>query len=166
MEYNLTIINDTFPTTVNVVNDSRLKVSIGEKEYEVSYLLISDNQINLTINGKSTNAFVVNNSEGKVVFINGTSFQVKDADTVELSRTKKGGKEVVPDTITPPMPSIVISIMVRAGDIIEKGDSVLVLSAMKMETTLVAPFDGKVTKVKVAAGDKVMPGQILIDMEK
>ena len=37
---------------------------------------------------------------------------------------------------------------------------------MKMETTLTAPFGGKVRTVNVAQGDKVMPGQILIDIDK
>jgi pyruvate carboxylase len=37
---------------------------------------------------------------------------------------------------------------------------------MKMETTLFAPFDGTVKKVNVAEGDKVMPGDILVDIEK
>jgi len=37
---------------------------------------------------------------------------------------------------------------------------------MKMETTLQAPFKGKVLKINVAQGDKVMPGQILADIER
>ncbi|MCP4623272.1 MAG: biotin/lipoyl-binding protein, partial [bacterium] len=94
------------------------------------------------------------------------SYQVCDADRVDEGSAKKGEAEVVPDTITPPMPSVVASILVEAGERIEKNQNVVVLSAMKMETTLVAPFAGKVTRVNVAEGDKVMPGQILIDIEK
>jgi len=37
---------------------------------------------------------------------------------------------------------------------------------MKMETTLVAPYDGAVKKVNAAAGDQVMPGLILVEIEK
>ncbi|HOS98411.1 MAG TPA: acetyl-CoA carboxylase biotin carboxyl carrier protein subunit [Deltaproteobacteria bacterium] len=40
------------------------------------------------------------------------------------------------------------------------------VSAMKMETTLSAPFPGIVTRINCAEGDKVMPGQILVDIER
>ena len=64
------------------------------------------------------------------------------------------------------MPSVVECIMVAEGDLVEKGQSVIVVSAMKMETTLQAPFKGKVLKINVAQGDKVMPGQILAEIER
>jgi biotin carboxyl carrier protein len=64
------------------------------------------------------------------------------------------------------MPSVVERIMVAEGDLVEKGQSVIVVSAMKMEATLQAPFKGKVLKINVAEGDKVMPGQILADIER
>jgi len=56
--------------------------------------------------------------------------------------------------------------MVSEGDDVEKGQGVVVVSAMKMETTLQAPFKGKVVQINVAEGDKVMPGQILVDIER
>jgi Pyruvate carboxylase len=41
-----------------------------------------------------------------------------------------------------------------------------VLSAMKMETTLVSPFDGIVKAVNTSSGDKVLPGDILVEIER
>jgi len=64
------------------------------------------------------------------------------------------------------MPSVVIRIMVAEGDSVQKGDSVIVLTAMKMETTLTAPFSGRVTGINVSVGEKVMPGKILVDIGK
>ncbi|MRR35573.1 hypothetical protein EG829_13030, partial [bacterium] len=52
------------------------------------------------------------------------------------------------------------------GDTVTKGQGVVVVSAMKMETTLQAPFAGMVTRVNTAEGDKVMPGMILVDIER
>ena len=56
--------------------------------------------------------------------------------------------------------------MVAEGDLVEKGQRIIVVSDMKMEETLQAPFKGKVLKINVAEGDKVMPGQILVDIER
>jgi biotin carboxyl carrier protein len=49
---------------------------------------------------------------------------------------------------------------------VNQGDRVIVVSSMKMETTLTSPSDGRVKAVNVTEGDKVMPGQILIDIDK
>jgi len=59
-----------------------------------------------------------------------------------------------------------VRIMASPGDRVEKGQAVAVVSAMKMETTLQAPFTGTVTRVNTAEGEKVMPGQILMDIER
>jgi biotin carboxyl carrier protein len=64
------------------------------------------------------------------------------------------------------MPSVVVRILVAEGDQVEKGQGVVVVMAMKMETTLRAPFSGKMLKINVSVGDKVMPGQILVDIER
>jgi len=64
------------------------------------------------------------------------------------------------------MPSVVVRIMVSPGDLVRKGDGVVVVMAMKMESTLTAPYDGRVRNINAAVGDKVMPGQILVDIEK
>jgi biotin carboxyl carrier protein len=64
------------------------------------------------------------------------------------------------------MPAVVVRILVSEGDRVNQGDRVIVVSSMKMETTLTSPSDGRVKAVNVAEGDKVMPGQILIDIDK
>jgi 3-methylcrotonyl-CoA carboxylase alpha subunit len=64
------------------------------------------------------------------------------------------------------MPSVVMAALVKVGDLVEKGQEVVVLSAMKMETTLRAPFRGRVIKINAHVGDKVMPGEILVDLAR
>jgi 3-methylcrotonyl-CoA carboxylase alpha subunit len=112
------------------------------------------------------NAFVTGEQGEKTILIRGVPYVVCDADRTE--RTRKGARDMtrLPQVITPPMPSVVIRIMVAEGDSVQKGDSVIVLTAMKMETTLTAPFSGRVTGINVSVGEKVMPGKILVDIEK
>jgi pyruvate carboxylase len=63
------------------------------------------------------------------------------------------------------MPSAVIRILAAEGDLVNRGQSLIVLSAMKMETTLTAPYHGLVKKIHVAVGAQVMPGEILLEIE-
>ena len=72
-----------------------------------------------------------------------------------------GGGAAGDGTIRSPMPGKVSSVAVRAGDKVAKGQTLMVLEAMKMEHALAAPFDGEVAEVSVSAGDQVSEGVAL-----
>ncbi len=61
-----------------------------------------------------------------------------------------------------PMPGLVLSLMVKEGDSIQKGDNLFVLEAMKMENIIKAPADVVVKSIKIKPGDKVEKNQVLI----
>ncbi len=61
-----------------------------------------------------------------------------------------------------PLPGVVTKILVQAGQAVKKGETVLVLEAMKMENNITAEADGTVTGICVAAGDSVMEGTTLL----
>ncbi|MFN3535585.1 MAG: acetyl-CoA carboxylase biotin carboxyl carrier protein subunit, partial [Desulfatiglandales bacterium] len=52
------------------------------------------------------------------------------------------------------------------GDLVKEGEPLVVVSAMKMEYTLKAPYGGRVKKVNTRVGAKVNPGDILVDIER
>jgi 3-methylcrotonyl-CoA carboxylase alpha subunit len=61
-----------------------------------------------------------------------------------------------------PMPGKVVAVKVREGDLVRRGDVLLVLEAMKMEHSVVAPADGVVERLRFAAGDQVDEGVDLV----
>ncbi len=166
MEYNLLIEENKIQAEVEDKGDNRFNMTLENETLDIGYTLVSDNLINMEINGKRVNAFVVDAPDGKTIMIGGLSCLVRDADTMGQKRAGRKGPVNQPDTVTPPIPAVVVRIMVSPGDSVEKGQGVIVVSAMKMETTLNAPYDGEVTGINVAEGDKVSPGQILVDIEK
>jgi 3-methylcrotonyl-CoA carboxylase alpha subunit len=157
---------ETLTYGVDPVKENHLKVSTGEKTLDVSYKVITDHHVHWVVDGVGVNAFITGEKGEKTILIRGVPYVVCDAD--RIARTRKGARDLtrLPQVITPPMPSVVIRIMVAEGDNVQKGDSVIVLTAMKMETTLTAPFPGRVTGVNVSVGEKVMPGKILVDIEQ
>ncbi len=64
-----------------------------------------------------------------------------------------------------PISGIVVRISAQPGQQIQVGDGVLVLEAMKMETDITAPVDGKIRSIKVKVGDSVQGGQVLVEFE-
>jgi len=65
-------------------------------------------------------------------------------------------------TVAAPMPGTIIKVAVGAGDAVTKGQTILVLEAMKMENEIMAPKDGTIEEVKVSEGVSVNAGDILI----
>ena len=58
-----------------------------------------------------------------------------------------------------------LEVLVSTGDAVSAGQALLVLEAMKMEHRVTAPYDGTVTAVHVAQGDRVQQGEMLLEVE-
>jgi len=64
-------------------------------------------------------------------------------------------------TVTAPMPGTILSVNVKAGDTVKKGQVLCILEAMKMENEIMSGADGKIVSVNVNQGDSVSTGQVL-----
>ncbi len=84
-----------------------------------------------------------------------------DIDDAAHARTAAGGQS----ELTALMPGTVIRVHVAAGDAVTAGQPLLVLEAMKMETPLLAPYDGSVKAVHVEEGARVPGGALLVELE-
>ena len=62
------------------------------------------------------------------------------------------------------MPGNVVDVMVKVGDVVSAGQALLVLEAMKMETEIHTSIAGTVKAVYVAKGDRVTPGEVLVEI--
>lgn len=163
MEYKLKSNEDIITLGVETDGDERFFAVIGDTRHEVVYRRVSDYQIHLTVDGRQTMAFVAETPEGKTVMVDGRTWLIEDAAAQQTRR--RGARKEGPKQVSPPMPAVVTKLLVAEGDQVEKGQGVVVVSAMKMDTTLAAPFDGTVARINVAEGDKVTPKQVLVDIE-
>lgn len=163
--YDLRIAGRDVTVQVEDKGEGVLEATVGTDRLEVAYRIVDESMIRLAVGGKAVNAFVASAAQGTLVNIDGTTWLVQDMRDDAASPARRGRLSAAPKEVTPPMPSVVVRILVSAGDPVRKGDPVVVVSAMKMETTLVAPFDGTVKAVSCAEGDKVAPGQILVHID-
>ena len=69
------------------------------------------------------------------------------------------------NALTSPVAGTVVSVLIETGAEVKAGETLLVLEAMKMETEVTAPQDGKVKAVEVAVGDAVQSDQVLIEWD-
>jgi len=163
MKYDLRIGPRTLRVEFSPVDGQSGRMTVEEREYIVGYETQPGGGLRLTVNGRTLSAFVVPGEPGgKQIFVAGRTFLVQDVD--REPRRRRAEQEAEPGDVTPPMPSLVVRILVEVGDEVEKGQDLVVVSAMKMETTLRAPFAGVVTRVNTTVGAKVCPGENLVEV--
>ena len=77
-----------------------------------------------------------------------------------------GGTNAIPksggEPVAAPLAGTVIKVLVKPGQTVKTGDTVLMLEAMKMETNVSAHKNGEITQVHVNEGDSVSPGDVLL----
>jgi biotin carboxyl carrier protein len=122
-------------------------------------------------NNQSVNAVVQQGDYGSKtmrVEINGELFDVEIKDALDLMLDKMGFKTVSTKhikEIKAPMPGLVVDVVVTEGQEVAEGDKLLILSAMKMENSILIHAAATIKKINVKPGEAVEKGQVLIELE-
>lgn len=131
----------------------------------------ADGIISILHKGKSYTALVerVDRTTKEVVLrVNGQSYSVAITEPIDallqsMGLDLKANKKAEP--VKAPMPGMILKILVEPGQVIEKGDRLLILEAMKMENVLKAAHPGVVKAVRAEERTAVEKGAVLIEME-
>ncbi|OEH85114.1 pyruvate carboxylase [Desulfuribacillus stibiiarsenatis] len=90
---------------------------------------------------------------------------IKDKEIKVAATAKQKADKSNPNHIGASMPGTVLKILVTKGEKVKKGDHLIITEAMKMETTVQAPFDGEIKSVNVKNGDSLQTGDLLIELK-
>ncbi len=149
-------------------NDS---VEVNGNKQVIDIQSIDQHTISLVRNGLQTTAQIVevDRTEKKVILlIEQETYEIELKDKMDLLLKDLGMSEMLVKkmpNLSSPMPGLIVSVAVEAGQTIAKGDTLIILEAMKMENSLKASAEGIVAEVMCKAGDSVEKGQTLITFE-
>lgn len=154
-----------------LVKNEMSNVIVDGKPYSIEVLnKYSDNFYCLSINNRVFQIEFDMQPDGEaVIFVDGFDFNVSITDeTRKLLKQfalKKGNddKEGI-IKIKAPMPGMVIKILVNEGQQVEKGDTLIIIEAMKMENALKTSFSGIIKNIKAQTGKPVEKGAILLEI--
>jgi biotin carboxyl carrier protein len=156
--------SQTFPVDLTPGSAGKsYRVGIGEKTLDVQLLRAKEAKVELLIDGKHVTAYVSPDNAKRWVTVNGQTFLL-----TRSSAARKGGHggHHGAGELTAPMPGQVRAVDVSEGQAVTKGQTLLVLEAMKMEIRVQAPRAGTVKKLFVAQGQTVEREQALIEIEE
>ncbi len=146
-----------------------LEVEVDGKIYNVDLMHTADGTFSILNGGHSYNIELVPDAEAKkytaYTLYDTFDVEVIDAEARYLKNRNANGAGPSDNKISSPMPGKVVNVLVNEGDEVKEGDTVVIISAMKMESEYKAPKDGTVKKVHVKAEDTVDSNQVLIELD-
>jgi len=142
----------------------RYRLTIGTEVWEVDGRLTAQGIYSLLIGGVSYVADVWDEDGACVVDVGDERYVIRvEEETRFIIRTKgagPGGHGAL--TFVAPLPGRIVHVAVKPGDRVEKGATLLVIEAMKMENEFKAGTAGTVAEVRVEAGQAVNGGDVLV----
>ena len=138
---------------------------------DIKVLSTSKDEFLLTVNGKVFRAFLIEkDTERKTMLINvnGNEYEVSLKDRHDELLEKMGmqnGTKKSSVQLKAPMPGLVLNVLVKAGQKVEKDDPIIVLEAMKMENVLKAPYAATIKTIKAKNSDSVEKNEVLVIFE-
>ena len=139
------------------------RATIGDKIADIEIVQANNGKLDLLIDGKRVTAHISSDNARRWVTVNGQTFVL-----TKSAGARRGGHghHHTAGELTAPMPGQIRAVNISEGEAVTKGQTLLVLEAMKMEIRVQAPVDGVVKKLSVKQGQTVEREQILIEIEE
>lgn len=149
--------------------ENLLEIKVDDKIYQIDLMHNDEGIFSILENGRSFNIELVPHAKPKqyTAYTLYKSYEVEviDAESRYLRNRSAATQMTSENSIISPMPGKVVKIPVKVGDEVLKGDTIITISAMKMESEYKSPKDGIISKIHVTEGSTVDANQVLIEIE-
>lgn len=148
---------------------SRALIAVDDQKYDLDIVEVENGVYSILYNGHSYNIELIEGETSKKYLVNtfAKSFNVEviDAETKYIRSRNSGLEPEGANIIQSPMPGKIVKIPVNVGDVVENGQTLVVVEAMKMQSEFKASGDKIVTEILVKEGDTVEAHQVMIKLE-
>jgi len=164
MKYITTLAEREF--IVEILDDHH--VALNGVVYNVDFEAASEQTIySLLVNNQSFEGSVYPSDEGWQVLLHGSQYVLQVEDEREKRLRASMGSDLREDIdfqLKAPMPGLVVAIPISEGQVVQKGDVLIILESMKMQNELKSPRPGTISRVRVRPGDSVEHKETLLSV--
>lgn len=137
-------------------------VEIDGNTHEAALRALGGGDYLLTLNGAVHRVWLARQGDTVFIHADGRAWKAEALDPLREASDAAGASS---DTVRATMPGTVVSVSCKAGDRVKKGDALLVIESMKLQTTIAAPRDGIVEACHVEAGGSFEKDVTLVTLE-
>jgi 3-methylcrotonyl-CoA carboxylase alpha subunit len=150
---------------VEAANTWRVQID-GQTTEDIACLPGNDGLLLLKRGPLQTQAYVQGQRNEIEVAFEGHSYRLQRRRPPDIKlASQEGGADNAQNALTAPMAGTIVKVQVHDGEMVQEHQTLLVLSAMKMEHSITAPYTGKVRHVHYDEGSVVAGGAVLVEME-
>jgi biotin carboxyl carrier protein len=141
-------------------------VRVNNNAHEATPVARREHALTLLIDGQQQRLHIVQDGEATLIGVAGRSYRIEREPALSIDALGGAGSASSGHSnLESPMPGTVIKVLVAAGDTVTANQPVVVMEAMKMEHTIVAPRNGIVSAVAVNEGQIVGGGATLVELD-
>ncbi len=146
------------------------KPIINEKEEDIFFVEHKNNTSEFSMNGVNYNCQITQQEQNKMtVMVNGVEYKFSLESIFSYLRqgllNKNDKEKNEQSNIKSHMPGKIVDVFVSEGDLVNAGEAILSLEAMKMQNELTANCNGVIRKIHVSAGQSVMQDELLVEID-
>jgi acetyl-CoA carboxylase biotin carboxylase subunit len=159
--YTLELAGEKIQVAYRHLGNQKFEIKIGEQQLSAQLITIEGPEISCLIGSQRKTYFIAINNVG--AFIHHP--EQGTYRFTEVPRFVEPGAALAKGGYISPMPGEIVKVLVKPGDLVKSGKGLLVISSMKMETTIEAHSDGEVEEVFVAEKNFVEANTVLLKMK-
>jgi len=149
--------------------DGKIIATINGKEHSIRIIALKNSILEFILDNSYRTAKIIEFGSSYIkMLMNGEQIILKKHSKLTEILEKSmvlGGSSIGENKLLSQIPGRVVSIILRAGDQINKGDSIIVLESMKMQVAVKAHKDGQIRDIKVKVGDTVSRNDVVALIE-
>jgi biotin carboxyl carrier protein len=153
---------------INVEGDN-LKVTIDGKTLDFNIIKVENGIYSILYDGKSYDMEIVPGSDKRNYTVshrcNSFDVEIVDPEAKYMKNRQKGQVDDDQNSVSSPMPGKVVKIPVKVGDKVDTGETLIIISAMKMESEYKAKRSGVIKEILTKEGETIEGNQTLILLE-
>lgn len=136
------------------------KFTIDGNTFEVEIIQIEGNTAKIEVNGTHFNVEIQRQAQQPVKTPVVVRQSVREPQK-EIERKTGGAKTAIKS----PLPGVVLRLLVKPGDMVQKGQKLFIMEAMKMENEIKAEREGVIASIKVTEGQSVLQEEVIMEMD-
>ncbi len=148
--------------------ENSLQLTWNGRDYDLRNYQFNGSVIEFQLNKKDIAIFISDEDKATIVQLNSKRYQLRSnhvQDQVRLNKLKADRNELKTDRVVADLFGKVIAVLVKPGDVLQKGQNLLVIESMKSEFTIQSPVDAVVKNIHVTKGHLVQDKELLVDLE-
>lgn len=161
-EHQFQLGDKVYSASVQRMGDDYM-VTVGDATISVRAQRPEHGRLDLELGDQRQRVYTASDGRRRYVALAGQTWDLERVQSQHRPRSASPGGPGA-SALEASMPGLVLDVLVEAGDVVERGQTLVLLEAMKMELRITAPAGGVVAKVHCKAGDVVDKGQVLVEI--